>query len=340
MALEDRIRSSVETALTKMRTQLEQDAHAIVDQLISSARQEHEEELSALREQSASELKSVRDSAASELQSVREEAASELSAVRRQAASELDALRNQSATELSTLRQHSSAETERLVQETKSQVEERERAADTARLSRLLEGIRGLDGARSLSEVLDALGHAASREASRAAVVIIRQERLIGWKLTGFGPQDAQPKAIDIGLADGGVLSAAALSARAATTRENRSGVEVPQFADLDPKPFGIAVPVSVGGRVVAVVYADAGSADGLVDHAMRWKDAVEILARHAGRCLEGLTVQRSANAASPRFWVQAAGRGPAAGTAAPNQPLVEPPPPAPHVNDPPGATP
>ena len=329
MALEDRIRSSVDTALNKVRTQLEQDAHSIVDQLISSVREEREEALSTLRQQSASELNAVRD-----------QAASELSAVRSQAASELDALRHQSATELSTLRQHASTETERLVQEAKSQVEERERAADTARLSRLLEGIRGLDGARSLSEVLDALGHAASREASRAAVLIIRQERLTGWKLTGFGVQDAQPKAIDIGLADGGVLSTAALSARPATTRENRSGVEVPQFADLDPKPFGIAVPVGVGGRVVAVVYADAGSAEGLVDRAMRWKDAVEILARHAGRCLEGLTVQRSANAASPRFWVQAAGRGPATGTVAPNQPLVEPPPVAPHVNDPPGATP
>jgi hypothetical protein len=351
MALEDRIRSSVETALNRVRTQLEQDAHAIADQLISASREEHEQELGALRQQSADELKAVREQAAAELSAVREQAASELYAVRTQlsseltsartqSASEIDALRTQASDELSAMRQQSAAETERLVREARTEVEQRERASDTARVARLLEGIRGLDGARALSEVLDALGHAASREASRAAVLIIRQERLIGWKLSGFGAQDAQPKAIDIGLAEGGVLSTAALSARATTTRENRSGVEGPAFADLEPKPFGLAVPVSVGGRVVAVVYADAGPAEGNLDHATRWPDAVEILARHAGRCLEGLTVQRTVSAASPRFWVQAAGRSAGPTTATPNPALVEPPPPVPAVNDPPGVTP
>jgi hypothetical protein len=369
MALEDRIRSSVDTALNKVRTQLEQDAQAIADLLISASREDHEQELKALREQSASELHAVREQSASELNTVREQAASELNALRAQAASELEAvraqlsgeldtvrtqlsseltatrsqsaseinaLRTQSSDELAALRQQSATEAERLVREAKAEVEQRERAADTARISRLLEGIRGLDGARSLSEVLDALGHAASREASRAAVLIIRQERLIGWKLTGFGPQDAQPKAIDIPLADGGVLSTAALSARATATSENRSGVEGPAFADRDPKPIGLAVPVSVGGRVVAVVYADAGNADGLADQATRWPDAVEILARHAGRCLEGLTVQRTVSAASPRFWVQAAGRP---GAPATHTTLVDPPP-VPAVTAPPGATP
>jgi hypothetical protein len=351
MALEDRIRSSVDTALAKVRTQLEQDAQAIADQLISASREEHEQELAALREQSTSELNAVREQAASELIAVREHAAAELNAVRTQLSSELTAsraqsagelaaLRTQSSDELSALRQQSAAETERLVREAKAEVEQRERAADTARFARLLEGVRGLDGARSLSEVLDALGHAASREVSRTAVLIIKQERLIGWKLTGFGALDAQPKAIDIALTEGGVLTTASLSARATTTRENRSGVEGPAFADLDPKPAGLAVPVSVGGRVVAVVYADAGNAEGHVDHATRWPDAVEILARHAGRCLEGLTVQRTVNAASPRFWVQAAGRSGNPGAPPPNPPLVEPPPPLPAVSDPRGAMP
>ena len=76
----------------------------------------------------------------------------------------------------------------------------KEREIEMAGVSRLLESIRGLDGATTLSEVLDALALAAAREAARAAVVVLRSERIHGWKLTGFGPRDAQPKLIDLPL--------------------------------------------------------------------------------------------------------------------------------------------
>ena len=78
-----------------------------------------------------------------------------------------------------------------------------------AALGRLLAGIRALDGATSLSETLDALALAAAREASRAAVLVVRSERLQGWKLTGFADRDSQPKAIDLGLNEGGVIGEA-----------------------------------------------------------------------------------------------------------------------------------
>ena len=74
----------------------------------------------------------------------------------------------------------------------------KERELEMAGVSRLLESVRGLDGATTLSEVLDALALAAGREAARAAVVVLRGERIHGWKLTGFGPRDAQPKMIDL----------------------------------------------------------------------------------------------------------------------------------------------
>ena len=77
----------------------------------------------------------------------------------------------------------------------------KEREIEMAGVSRLLESVRGLDGATTLSEVLDALALAAAREAARAAVVVLRGERIHGWKLTGFGPRDAQPKLIDLSLA-------------------------------------------------------------------------------------------------------------------------------------------
>ena len=82
----------------------------------------------------------------------------------------------------------------------------KEREIEMAAVSRLLESVRGLDGATSLSEVLDALALAAAREAARAAVVVLRNERIQGWRMSGFGPRDNQPKSIDLTLAESGVI--------------------------------------------------------------------------------------------------------------------------------------
>ena len=92
-----------------------------------------------------------------------------------------------------------------------------------AAVSRLLESVRGLDGATSLSEVLDALALAAAREAARAAVVVLRNERIQGWRMSGFGPRDTQPKSIDLTLAESGVIGVAIGAARAATTRDSQA---------------------------------------------------------------------------------------------------------------------
>jgi chemotaxis protein histidine kinase CheA len=182
----------------------------------------------------------------------------------------------------------------------------RERENEMAGVSRLLESIRGLDGAASLSEVLDALAQAAGREASRAAVLVLRNDRLLGWKLTGFGPRDTQPKLIDLSLAEAGVAGLAVGSARPVTTRETQSATEGTGFAHLPEDRMGLAVPVIVGGRVVAVVYADNVTNDGREQVVpSSWPEVIEILARHAARCLEAVTVQKAAtHTPSPRFWV------------------------------------
>ena len=52
---------------------------------------------------------------------------------------------------------------------------------------RLLESVRALDGAASLTEVLDALTFAAAKEAGRSAMLVVKGDRLIGWRTTGFG---------------------------------------------------------------------------------------------------------------------------------------------------------
>jgi hypothetical protein len=182
----------------------------------------------------------------------------------------------------------------------------KEREIEMAGVTRLLESVRGLDGATTLSEVLDALALAAGREAARAAVVVLRGERINGWRLSGFGPRDAQPKLIDIPLSDSGVIGLAVGAARAVTTRDSQTAAVGPGFERIPPDRMGLAVPVVVGGRVVAVVYADAVTLDGHERPVpSSWPELIEVLARHAGRCLEALTVQKTTapkvmNAPSP----------------------------------------
>lgn len=171
----------------------------------------------------------------------------------------------------------------------------REREMEMVGVARLLESIRGLDGASSLSEVLDALALASAKEAARAAVVVLRGDRIQGWRMSGFGPRDTQPKSIDLALAEAGVIGMAVGAARVVTTRDGHAAAAGPGFEKLSEDRMGLAVPVIVGGRVVAVVYADGVSMDG---HELPvpsgWPEVIEVLARHAGRCLEALTTQKT----------------------------------------------
>jgi len=78
-----------------------------------------------------------------------------------------------------------------------------------------------------------------------------------------------------------------------------------PPFARLAADRPAIAVPMIVGGRAVAVVYADAAAADPPVE----WAEAVELLTRHASvvsalraatRTLDVLRADASATVSTP----------------------------------------
>lgn len=175
-----------------------------------------------------------------------------------------------------------------------ARVEERE--IEMAGVARLLDSIRHLDGATTLSEVLDALGVAAGREAARAAVVVLCNDRIQGWRLSGFGARDEKPNSIDLSLSESGVIGLAAGAGRAVTTKDSASAGIGPGFETLPQDRMGLAVPVTVGGRVVAVVYADAVTLDGEMQPVPNsWPELIEVLARHAGRCLEALTALKTA---------------------------------------------
>ena len=164
--------------------------------------------------------------------------------------------------------------------------ERQSRLVDT---ERLLSGVRALDGARSLSEVLTALLASAAAEAPRAALFVVHADGLKMWKAEGFGSGDVGSVAGEEGL-----LMSAIRSGEAVATTDG--GPSAPQFAQLPADRAGIAVPVIVGSQPVAVLYADdAGERHAAAPAA--WPETLQILSRHAAINLSYLTAARAAGA-------------------------------------------
>jgi hypothetical protein len=138
--------------------------------------------------------------------------------------------------------------------------------------------------------------------------------------MPGFGARDSQPKSIDLPLAESGVIGNAIAVARAVTTRDSQAGSAGPGFETLPADSTGLAVPVIVGGRVVAVVYADSVCVQGQERQVpSSWPELIEILARHAGRCLEALTSQRTTPRVQPPGGTSAAHGGSTPSTSNPS---------------------
>ena len=172
------------------------------------------------------------------------------------------------------------------------------RAAERAASEQLIEAVRAIDRARSLSEILDTLASCARREAARVGVLLVRGGELRAWRFIGF----------DAALGDGGTFALppeeAGIIAEAARTGEavfsdGGHGATAPSFAKLPPACEMLAVPIPMGGQVVAVLYADQGAdAAARQDQAearVVWPAILEVLARHATRCLEATTAFRAA---------------------------------------------
>jgi hypothetical protein len=168
-------------------------------------------------------------------------------------------------------------------------------AADQATGERLADAMRAIDRARSLSEVLDTLASCAGRETSRAAVLLVREGQLRGWRFIGFGPAFDRASSFEAPLADGGIIEEA-VRTKAAVSKDNSADDAVPRFVEAGQDCEMFAAPVLIGGQVVAALYGDQ-NATGKEARPARfaWRSALEMIARHAARCLEGITVIRAA---------------------------------------------
>lgn len=297
---------------------------------VARVREESATEIARVREETTAELARTREAAAAELAAAREQAAAEAAKAHEDAERALSALRDEAAAAAAQQRDEADQaarqirdDVERTLADALRQRDElygaasgmkegHDRALEAIQLelntaaaahalavelhasgaSRVLESIRGLDGATSLTEVLDMLTSAVARESGRAATLVVKGDRLIGWRTSGLGAVDTEPRTLEANINDVGALAAAVNTTRPATAGHG-SVLAAPAFAQLGPDQVGLAVPLIVGGRAVAVVYSDVGDTTPMP----AWQATVEVLVRHAGRCLEAMTVQRAAQA-------------------------------------------
>ena len=166
-------------------------------------------------------------------------------------------------------------------------------------LGRLLDGVRRLDQASRLTDVLNTLAELAGNEAPRAAVLTVQADRVRGWRFVGFGPtlDEDEARQVDLAFGEAGIVGRAVVTGDACSVVSGPNGVPrdaEPAFTTLPLGVRALAVPVLVGGQVMAVVYGD----DAERRPAAAWRESLEVLARHAGHCLEALTALRAAQLA------------------------------------------
>jgi hypothetical protein len=199
-----------------------------------------------------------------------------------------------------------------------------ERASQTSQMERLVKAFRRLDEGQSLSHLLDVLAVQVAHQVARSAIFVVRGQSLQGWSFSGFNGAPLDARSLSVPLDK--------LPALAEVVRQGgRSEVHTAGFAAADVNPLafvslprahiGVGVPVLVGGQVAAVVYGDDGTdSDKETQGPGVWADTLELLARHAARCLEAQTAIRAArlsSSAPPAPVVQAV--QPAAGDAGAN---------------------
>ena len=282
-------------------------AKAEFDQVLAAAKSEHDQVLAAANAEGEQKLVEAQTAAASRLAAVESKLAaaeneigaaeSEIAAGETEIAGLRDALASARA-----LAEQSAAEK---VSEAVTEAQLVERRADLACATRLLEITRGLDHAASLTEILDGLADYAHAEVGRAALFLVQGARLHGWRILGFEnvPEDGHGVELDVGAAE--VIARAvhtgepaATSVLAAHAEQPGAGDNPPLFLALTAGRAGLAMPVHVGHQVVAVLYTDEGGGEPKCTPSA-WPEIIEVVARHAGRCLEALTVSKVASVRS-----------------------------------------
>ena len=285
-------------------------AHVEIERAHADAEQAHAETAQARAD--AETARAEADIARGETLAVREQTKAETLAISEQAKEEVA----RAQAEIETNRKSAAAEAEevligrlaaahtvgeRKIMEAIDRAHTDSHQMELSRAARLADAIRNLDEARGLSEVLERLVQCSGHEVDRAAMLLVKGERLKGWRLAGFTPGGPPARSIDLGIEEAGLAGAVVESGLPASRPSDAAeGPGLPPFAAGSGERHAMALPVRVGGEVVAVLYADAPRSDEPSSDA-RWPAILEVLVRHASRVLEAMTVQQAAGLSLPR---------------------------------------
>ncbi len=189
---------------------------------------------------------------------------------------------------------HADREARRAVDEEAAALRAAAEQGSLAAMERLLEDFRKLDQATTLTALIDALAEAAAGETTRSAVFVVRGREVRGWRSSGFSEGPADVRTVSVSLDAAGAIGVCVRSKARVDMSPSTFADGALGFMTAADAASGLAMPVTLGGETAAVIYGDDGGAGGPAG----WRETIEILARHASRCLEAQTAIRAAKLA------------------------------------------
>lgn len=165
-------------------------------------------------------------------------------------------------------------------------------AESDTRLQGLLDSLRSIDAATSLTHTLDALVAAARPQSDRVALFLLRGDTLRAWSHTGFDAMNEFGAQTEFAVAHAGMLADAIRSCTAQSCFGGDG--RRPAFAGAaGPNDAFIATPLMMNGQTIGVLCGEHLAA---TDSGRRLASVFEVLTRHAACVLESLTALRLAN--------------------------------------------
>jgi hypothetical protein len=129
----------------------------------------------------------------------------------------------------------------------------------------------------------------AGKHVPRAGIFLAGGSPLRSWRCTGFELTVDEAKPFELPLDEAGVIREAI---RSGSTTLSDALSATPSFAQLPRSCEAVAIPLSMAGQVVAVLYADSGLTGSLTSAR---RATLEVLTRYAARSLEVVTAFRAA---------------------------------------------
>jgi hypothetical protein len=311
MALDDQVRKNADALAQELGLDIKQAFGRFLDDVFGQVTRQ-QDELHAQAEQALAEAEARVDAAQSALAQAQAEAEARntqaLAAakdesvaavqaaitqtrehVAREAAGLVARAREEAAQANSAL--NADRESRRAIDEEAAALRAAAEQGSLAAMERLLDAFKRLDQATTLTALLDALAENAAGETTRSAVFVVRAREIRGWRAAGFSNAPADVRLVSVSLDAAGAIGVCVRS-------KSRVEISPATFADGDlaflsaaDAASGLAMPVTLGGETAAVIYGDDGGAGGPAG----WRETIEILARHASRCLEAQTAIRAA---------------------------------------------